>query len=56
VSVGDSDTVKLKVNGEIITIKGNKLKKLAKDNLEAKADDIDNENEVKEATKMSDLI
>lgn len=56
VSVGDSDTVKLKVNGETITIKGNKLKKLAKDNLEAKVDDLDNENEVKEATKMSDLI
>jgi len=54
--VEDSDTVNLRLGGETVSIKGDKLKKLAKDNLSSKADEVDNESEIREATKMSDLV
>lgn len=56
VKVEDSDTVNLRLGGETVSIKGDKLKKLAKDNLSSKADEVDNESEIREATKMSDLV
>lgn len=56
INVADSDTVNMTVGGENITMKGDKLKKLAKSTLSSKADDEDKADEEREAAKISDVI
>lgn len=46
----------MKVGNETVNVSGKKLKSLAKDSLEDKADEEEQFQQEKEANKMSDLI